>query len=220
LIFIWILLNLIRDLSLQELRLLDLNLLDWSWFFALSCTMSICAELLWEVPVVLCLVNLFDLGHFRLSKNNFRSNPNNTSYIGPAIHVWAISEKKVSLSCFENVPSFIVSATLVNIRDRNWFSLGNISGKSPGLAKVLGVSFGEKIITILIVNTRGRQWFLVISKAFFAEVVVITCETFVNVLTWIAVPQGIFAILLPPFTMQAFQIGFWIGFREWTSCIS
>jgi len=101
-----------------------------------------------------------------------------------------------------------VSATLVNIREGNWFSLGNISRKSPGLVKVLGVSFGEKIITILIVNTRGRQWFLVITKAFFAEIVVITSKTFVNVLTWVAVPQGILAILLPPFTMQAFQIGF------------
>jgi hypothetical protein len=88
------------------------------------------------------------------------------------------------------------------------------------LFKVLGASFGEQVITISIAPARCRQWFQITSKALSTESVIITYDVFVDVLAWVAVPQGILTILLPPFTFQVCQGCLWIDFREWAGSIA
>lgn len=94
-----------------------------------------------------------------------------------------------------------MSATLISVFNWNWLSFLNGSGKFPDLSEVLGSSLSEQVITVLVVPARGRQWFQVFTNVLLTEFVIIAHIHFVNVLAWVAVPQGILAILLPPFTL-------------------
>lgn len=93
-----------------------------------------------------------------------------------------------------------MSTSLISVLNWDWLSFLNGSRKLPDLSEILGASLSEKVIRVLVVPARGREWFQVFADVLLTECGFISHKHFVNVLAWIAVPQGVLAILLPPLT--------------------
>jgi hypothetical protein len=84
------------------------------------------------------------------------------------------------------------------------------------LLEVFGTFVQEEVITVLIAETWSFNW-SIWSNSFGAEFFIVNHFQLVDVLAWIAIPKGVFTILLPPFSIKTSKRGFWVNFWHWAS---
>lgn len=81
--------------------------------------------------------------------------------------------------------------------------------KLPGLLEVLGSFFQEEVITVGIAVAWSLYW-SIWAGSFSAEFRIIVDIHFVNVLAWVAIPELVMSILLPPLTVKTGKGGLWV----------
>ena len=72
-----------------------------TWTVTLIVTMLVVAEVVWEVPVKLFLVDICNDRMFIVSKDVIWSDPQDAADIGPAGHVAAVDEDDIVLVCLQ-----------------------------------------------------------------------------------------------------------------------
>jgi len=87
------------------------------------------------------------------------------------------------------------------------------------LLKVFGTFVQEKVITVLIAETWCFDW-SIWSISLSAPFGIVNHFQLVDVLAWIAIPKGVFTILLPPFSIKTGKRSFWVNIWFWASVVN
>lgn len=84
------------------------------------------------------------------------------------------------------------------------------------MTEVLGASLCEQIVAVVIRPAWGLNW-AIWTASLSTPIRIVDNLHFVDMLAWIAVPKGILAIMLPPFSFKTSYRAFWVNFRSWAS---
>lgn len=106
----------------------------------------------------------------------------------------------ISVSGFQNVPSFIVGCTYVGVENINGFTFLNI-WELPGLFIVFSTFFQEKVVAVCVGEAWSLNWAFR-SNSLGAELGIVYNFHLMDMLAWVAVPKGIVTVLLPPLTIE------------------
>ena len=113
------------------------------------------------------------------------------------------------LVCGQDVPSLIMGRAHVLVEDVDWFSWLDVR-ELPRLLEVLGAFDSVEVIRVGIAPAWGLNW-TIWALGLCAPVGVIDQLHIVNVLARVAVPKGVLAKLLPPFTCEARERAAWLN---------